>query len=98
MAAAVLAKPKCAPDTFRVVFRGNEFTTGERTQDFSLLRAAELTLEHGFSQFAVLNESHARYTPQTGLLIKCVSAKPDGISVFDAAFLENSIKRKYGTK
>src|SRR5579862_5939734 len=71
------SETQVAPDTFRVIFRGNEFTSGERTQDFALLRASELTLQHGFSQFAVMNENHAPYWPRTGLLIKCVSATPD---------------------
>lgn len=46
-----------APDGFRVFFRGNGYTSRERTQDFAMLRAAELTIEGGFKHFAILDES-----------------------------------------
>jgi len=46
-----------AKDVFRVAFRGNAYTSRERAQDLALLRAAELTLEHGFTWFAVIDES-----------------------------------------
>ena len=45
-----------APNVFRVVFHGNAYTSVERAQDFALLRASELTLEHGFTCFAVIDE------------------------------------------
>ncbi len=48
-----------APDVFRVTFRGNAYTSGERAQDFALLRAAELTLRSGHTFFAIVNESNA---------------------------------------
>ncbi len=41
--------------TFRVEFSGNGFTARSRVEAFVLYRCAELTLEHGFSHFAVLN-------------------------------------------
>ena len=46
-----------APDLFRVYFKGNGHTSMERAQDLVLLRAAELAEEHGFSCFAVVDES-----------------------------------------
>ena len=46
-----------APDVFRVFFRGNSYTSSERTQDFAMLRAAELTLSSGFNHFAIVDES-----------------------------------------
>ncbi|MBI5384438.1 MAG: hypothetical protein HZA90_07090 [Verrucomicrobia bacterium] len=45
-----------APDVFRVTFRGNRYTSPERAQDFSMLRASELALQHGFTHFAVVDE------------------------------------------
>jgi len=45
-----------APDVFRVVFRGNAYTSADRAQDFALLRASDLALQHGFSCFAILDE------------------------------------------
>ena len=45
------------PDTVRVIFRGNGYTSRERAQDFALLRASELSLQHGFGFFGVIDES-----------------------------------------
>lgn len=47
-----------APDIFRVAFHGNGYTSMDRAQDFTLLRAAELTLANGYHCFAIINESH----------------------------------------
>jgi hypothetical protein len=50
-------------DLFQVSFQGNGQTSSQQVQDFALLRAAELTLQHGFSYFAVediTNTSSAR--------------------------------------
>lgn len=46
---------------FRVGFFGNSFTSNQRAQDFTMLRAAELCLSHGFPYFIVVhsdNHSH----------------------------------------
>jgi len=48
-----------APDVYRVVFRGNGYTAPERAQDFALLRASELTLQRGFTCFAIIDERHS---------------------------------------
>lgn len=40
-------------NVFRVGFKGNENTSMERATDFSLLRAAEITLEHGYTYFSI---------------------------------------------
>ncbi len=44
-----------APDVFRVTFNGNAYTSGERAQDFAMLRAAELALQNGFGYFAIVD-------------------------------------------
>ena len=46
-----------SPDVFRVHFDGNEHTPVERSRDFALLRAAELTLQHGYKYFVVINQT-----------------------------------------
>ena len=51
-----------APDVFRIVFRGNGYTSTERAQDFALLRASELTLQNGFICFAVIDEQESTST------------------------------------
>lgn len=47
------AEAQIAPDRFVVTFQGNSQTKSSQASDFALLRAAQLTLEHGFSCFAV---------------------------------------------
>jgi hypothetical protein len=46
-----------APDVFRITFQGNGYTSPDRAQDFALLRAAELTLSHGYRYFGIVNET-----------------------------------------
>lgn len=52
------SETQLAPDIFRVVFRGNGYTSRQRSQDFAMLRAAELVLTNKFTYFAVLRESN----------------------------------------
>jgi hypothetical protein len=125
-----------APDVFRVSFSGNGFTSPDRVQDFALLRAAELTLQHGARYFAVMdseNQSrtstyvspgssytsgtataygntatysgtttstpaqvHTYYKPGVGMVIRTFSQQPSHIHAFDAEFLLQSIRSKYG--
>jgi hypothetical protein len=127
-----------APDAFRISFSGNGFTSSDRAQDFALLRAADLTLAHGFHYFAIVNEAQggsmssitlpgSSYTtasatgygnsvygsavttyvpptnipvfkPRSGLLIRCFGERPPGGYVFDARFLSQSLRAKYGIK
>lgn len=51
-----------APDVYRIVFRGNGYTPPERAQDFALFRASELTLQHGFTCFAIIDERNSTST------------------------------------
>ena len=46
-----------AENVFEVQFEGNEFTTMERATDFALLRSAEISLQHGYPYFAILDTS-----------------------------------------
>jgi hypothetical protein len=46
-----------APDVYRISFQGNGYTSKDRTQDFALLRAADLTLSHGYRYFGIVNDS-----------------------------------------
>ncbi|MCP5492865.1 MAG: hypothetical protein H7A40_07495 [Chlamydiales bacterium] len=45
------------PDTFLVSFNGNEFTSHERALKLAMMRASELTIQHGYSYYAILSES-----------------------------------------
>ena len=55
-------------DTFTVSFLANGFTAPKRAVDFALLRAAEVTLEHGFLCFTIIGEEDlsSRETFQSG--------------------------------
>lgn len=44
---------RISANQFSVGFAGNGFTSPKRASDFAVLRAAELTLEYGFSHFVV---------------------------------------------
>jgi len=53
------SETQLAPDVFRVYFCGNGYTSGERVQDFALLRASELSLQHSFKYFAILEQNNS---------------------------------------
>ena len=46
-----------APDVYRISFQGNGYTSQDRTQDFAILRAADLTLSHGYRYFGIINQT-----------------------------------------
>jgi hypothetical protein len=126
------------PNMFRVIFRGNGYTSAERASDFCLLRCAELALQNSYPYFVIVDASNGvgystyttptqstttgsafsngnstfgnaqtiTYGGQTHIIAKpsstntilCFKDKPDNSNtlVYDAAFLSNSIKQKYG--
>ncbi len=42
-------------NVFQVSFRGNGYTSYQRTSDFSLLRSAEVALENGYNYFIIVD-------------------------------------------
>ncbi len=48
---------RLGPDAFTVWFQGNRYTAASRVSDFTMLRAAELTLESGYRYFVLLGET-----------------------------------------
>ena len=133
------SETRLSENVFRVSFRANAYSRGERAEDFALLRCAELTLEHGYSHFALADSKSdseigayttptTTYTtgsaysvgntvygsartntyggntefyskPGTTNTVVMFKGKPDiqGI-VFDARFVNDSIRRKYATE
>jgi len=123
-------------NAFSVSFRGNGYTSRERSTDFAMLRCAELTLENGFKFFVIAdsaqdtktgyyntggsshtygtvntfgNTSYGSFNtyhsgsrtipihkPRSSYTIFCLQEKPEGAMAFDATFLANSIRQKYG--
>ena len=49
-------------NVFQIRFKGNSVTSSERAEDFSLLRGAELALEHGFKYFALMDSESKKDT------------------------------------
>lgn len=99
------SETKLAPDVVRVVLRGNSSTSKERAQDIALLRAAELSLLAGFPYFTVLKEENETkqdtsddltiYMPKSEILVQFLKEKHPGILVFDAEYLDRTLKEKY---
>lgn len=46
-----------SPDSFKINFSGNGFTSAERSSDFAILRAAEKSIELGCNYFGIVNEA-----------------------------------------
>jgi hypothetical protein len=63
------SETQLADNVFRVNFRGNGYTSAERVEDFTLLRSAELTMEHGFPYFIIIDSkegsNYSTYTTPT---------------------------------
>lgn len=50
------------PNVFTVHFRGNGYTSRQRSTDFAMLRCAELALQNGFTHFAIADSSQDKST------------------------------------
>lgn len=51
------SEQQIAPDRYRVRFHGNSLTSRDRVEGYMLYRAADLTLQHGFDWFVVLDRN-----------------------------------------
>ncbi len=51
------SETQLSENVFRVYFRGNGFTPQERAEDFTLLRSAEVAMEHGYPYFIIVDEN-----------------------------------------
>lgn len=59
---------RVSSDKFVVSFRGNEYTSSDKTMKFALLRAAEITKKHGFKYFFIQDKediSKSRFVKTT---------------------------------
>ena len=50
------SETQLSPNSFQIYFKGNGYTGEERAEDFTLLRSAEISLEHGFPYFIIVSE------------------------------------------
>lgn len=91
-------------NVFHVWYSGNGFVAEEKASDLALLRAAELTLEHGFNHLAVVGtktETDAMGKPLAQLVIACYRNEPRHVrscETHDAAALFQEIAEKYELK
>ena len=92
-------------NVFTVTFKGNGYTGQDKANDFTLLRSAELTLEHGFKYFVVVDalqysknsigQTYNISKPRSSNTIICFSEKSQGFS-YNAEFIVKSLKQKHG--
>ena len=98
-------------NVFKVSFRGNAYTGKERTEDFILLRSAELTLENGYAYFSVMNEDfnvkkNIQTNPSTGDInilskprasktIVLFNEKPKSKFSLNAKYIVKEVQKKY---
>lgn len=76
---------RMAQDTYAINYRGNAFTGMDQVQEMATLRAAELTLQSGYTHFAILgaNESSDRaYYNQPGTTTTTI--QPTGFGNYQA--------------
>jgi hypothetical protein len=67
---------KVQDDVFKVSFRGNASTRSEQTENFVLLRCAEVTLENGYNYFVIIDSNTAI---RTSTLTTPVTANTSGM-------------------
>jgi hypothetical protein len=84
-------------NTFRVSFEGNGYTPLAKVSDFALLRSAEVTLEHGYPYFLIVNGHAGGATPTVIQTIACYKTAPtDASAIYEAATVRRSLREKYG--
>lgn len=97
------------PNMFRVSYQGSESPI--QSADFTMLRAAELTLEKGFSHFAMVRDAptpkfsldhhyfmYASYYVRTDDLystVVIVTYNEDAPTLFDAAYVVKHFREAY---
>jgi len=79
-------------------FAGNGYTSKEKALDFSLLRAAEFTLEKKFKYFRVIDSKYtvAALKPIAVKKIKMLSEETEDNSPYNAEYILDSLEKKYG--
>ena len=92
---------KIQDDIFSITFKGKVNTREKDATRYALLRCAEVTLENGYTYFAVLEEKSATnpVQPKTYMKIKCFKEEPNFTSVrrpvYDARIEAAALTREY---
>ncbi len=108
------AETRLGDDMFDVRFQGNGYTSPEKTNDFCLLRCAELAEQNNYPYFVVIDNKEGGSAlsgqgnmgiittsthPSNHNKIKLFKQKPDNYSmVYEAKYIISSIKAKYNIK
>ena len=74
-----------AQDVYRIKFKGNAFTSSEAAQEMAMLRAAELTMQSGYSHFIVMGAQDGTdrsYIHQPGTTTTTIT--PTGFNSYQA--------------
>jgi len=74
-----------AQDVYRISFRGNAFTSSDATTEMAMLRAAQLTLDSGYTHFAVMNEGESystSYVAQPGTTTTTIQPNGYGYTAY----------------
>lgn len=86
-------------NVFTVRFNGNGFTSVERASDFTMLRSAELALQHGYNYFVIVDANqytrNSTYTTPTTATTTLNTNTYGTASVYGNTGTYNS--RTYGT-
>jgi len=98
-------------NSWQVAFAGNAYTSSEKAVDYTLLRSADISLEHGFPYFVIVRESQKTdisrveikrdafffAKPSAHNIIICYKDNPSEFA-YSAEFTAKSIREKYGMK
>lgn len=63
---------------FEVSFRGNGYISGEQVRIYTMLRAAELAIENGYSHFVIMDENAQVASSTAQLTPDRIETRPDG--------------------
>jgi len=73
---------------FKVSFRGNGDTSGERAEDFALLRSAEITIKNGYKYFSIMDKNnstdYSSFTTPANTITTANSYGYGGVTSFQA--------------
>ena len=81
-------------NTFRIISRGNSYTSPTTIQDYTMLRAAETTLQNGGTHFQVISAADASSTAQivTGGTARTTFVGNTATTHYDPPMVQNLFK------
>ena len=85
---------------WKVSVGGNGSTSQSKIGDIALLRASELTIDKGYKYFIIANRNQDKLTNITNrysdeIVFEMLNDKIDGVFIYDAQIIYNSLSEKY---